>query len=98
MRLSELLQSRFLRQHSIPLLELAEFLFHYLVTKRNLPAAQVAATLLRDYQSANRTDLPIFLRPHLHASTVAAKTSAFSTVPKRQRRHLLAKKGTANSP
>jgi len=91
MRLSELLQARFQRQHSIPLLELAEFLFNYLVNDRSIPSSQAAATLLRDYQSAGRTDVPVFLRPHLAENSPAAKSAQFSSVPKRQRRHLLAR-------
>ncbi len=88
LRLSDWLHERLQRQHSIPLVELAEALFNFLVTEKNLTASSVAASILSDYQAAGRNDTPVFLRPHLPEVAISRRDRSRSTAPKRQQRHL----------
>ena len=88
LRLSDWLHVKLQRQHSIPLVELAEALFDFLVAEKHLPAQSVAATILADYQAGGRTDTPIFLRPHLPEVAPSRRDRSRSTAPKRQQRHL----------
>ncbi|MDB6017978.1 MAG: Radical domain protein [Pedosphaera sp.] len=90
MRLCDWLYERLGRQHSIALAQLGESLFQYLTEIRKLSAPTVAAALWSDYQRGGRSDIPIYLRPHLPQVTPQRRDRARprSTTPKRQDRHL----------
>jgi hypothetical protein len=93
MELSNRLFQRFGQAHGIALHDLAEFLFNYLTTLRELDPQPVAAAMWRDYQRGGRVDCPPFLREYvpeperrvLRARSFAT-TAAAAALP-RQARH-----------
>ena len=88
LRLSDWLYQKLQRHYGIPLVELAEKLFEFLTREKKMPAPTVAATILSDYQGGGRSDVPLFLRPHLTNSTPSRRDRSRATTPKRQQRHL----------
>ena len=88
LHLSDWLHEKLQRQHSIPLVELAEALFVFLTTEKHQPAESIATTILADYQAGGRIDTPIFLRPHLPEVAPSRRDRSRSSAPKRQQRHL----------
>lgn len=87
---SEWLHRRNGRTHGIALTRLSELLFDYLIQERTLPSEQVSGALLRDYQRTGRTDIPVFLRPHVSVTPNQPRASSEVNAPKRQTRHLAA--------
>ena len=75
------------RTHGLPLDTLAEALFDYLTTKLKRPAAEVAATIWRDYSRGAQRDMPKFLRPHLDYEIHRAAFRKPALGLKRQARH-----------
>ena len=88
LRLSDWLREKLQRQHAIPLIELGEILFNFLIGEKKLPAQSVAAAILSDYQAGGRNDTPLFLRPHLPESVPSRRDRSRAAAPKRQQRHL----------
>ena len=70
----------------IALTRLCALLFTFLVDERGCDPAEVAATVLGDYQSTGRSDVPKVLAPH--APSKSSRGRARSWVPKRQARHV----------
>ncbi|HEV2294675.1 MAG TPA: DUF4080 domain-containing protein [Tepidisphaeraceae bacterium] len=80
------------RQHGIALQELMQLLFTYLTDTLGHPSERIAPALWRDYQRGGRSDMPAFLRPHVTApadTRSVRKSPVATTVPPRQRRHLM---------
>ncbi|MEW6158280.1 MAG: radical SAM protein [Verrucomicrobiota bacterium] len=86
LRWSEWLFGRTGRTHGIALVQLAAYLFEYLTTEKKLDPKLVASSLSRDYARGGRSDVPIFLRPHVCGDRTAK--AARKDFPKRQARHL----------
>lgn len=77
------------RTDGIALPRLTELLFEFLTQLRRLPAEQVAAQLLRDYQAPGRRDTPSFLQPYLPGGgTGISHADATRSPMRRQARHL----------
>jgi radical SAM superfamily enzyme YgiQ (UPF0313 family) len=85
-------QARFKRSWGIPLGELAEAVFQYLVDFRGGEPQATAETIWRDYQRGGRVDRPAFLRPFVAAPPRSAAQLP-SASPPRQRRHERASSG-----
>ncbi len=78
------------KSHGIALGRLIELVFKYLTEIKHLPAAEIAATVWRDYQRGGRSDKPHCLRPYLDnqlADSLNGDTRG-ARAPKRQSRHL----------
>jgi len=88
LRLADWLYAKLGRQHAIPLVELAELLFQFLTSEKQLPVEAVASAILADYQTGGRRDVPVFLRQPLPDATVARGEPFPGVMPRRQRRHL----------
>jgi radical SAM superfamily enzyme YgiQ (UPF0313 family) len=88
LQLSDWLYQKLQRHYGIPLVELAERLFEFLIGEKKLPAQKVAATILSDYQAGGRSDVPLFLRLHLTDSTPSRRDRSRAAAPRRQQRHL----------
>ncbi len=82
--LSDWLWSHLRRTHEIALLSLAEALHTFLIEQVKVPAATVAAALIRDWQRIGRKGVPAFLE------TPETLQVAKRLQPKRQARHLSA--------
>lgn len=78
--------ARFGRTWGIPLAELAEAVFLFLVEHRGHASQAAAETIWRDYQRGGRYDRPAFLRPFVLPPS-RPRGAANSTSPPRQRRH-----------
>lgn len=74
--------------HGIPLLRLAEYLFHFLISERNVPEQIVAESVFNDYQRNGRRDCPHFLRQFAFTTKPVVKAATVSA-PKRQARHVI---------
>jgi len=82
------LYARTSRTWGIPLTELAESVFRYLVDVSGQDPKQTADTIWRDYQRGGRPDRPAFLSPYVEAPsrrTILAQPSR----ARRQARHQL---------
>ncbi|HEV3298677.1 MAG TPA: DUF4080 domain-containing protein [Planctomycetaceae bacterium] len=82
------LYARTARTWGIPLTELAESVFRYLVDTSGQDPKQTADTIWRDYQRGGRPDRPAFLSPYVEAPsrrTILAQPSR----ARRQARHQL---------
>jgi hypothetical protein len=88
LRWTDWLFERVGRTDSIALVRLMELIFQYLTIERELPAAEVANSLWRDYQRGGRKDKPVFLKDYLPkpAQNVSGK-SASKLLPSRQALH-----------
>jgi hypothetical protein len=85
-------QARFKRSWGIPLVELAEAVFQFLVDVRGGQPQGTAETIWRDYQRGGRSDRPAFLRSFVTAPP--RSPGHFPSVsPPRQRRHERAARG-----
>ena len=82
--LSDWLWSHLRRTHEIALQNLAEALHTFLTERVEIPAAAVAAALIRDWQRIGRKGVPAFLE------TPETLQVAKRLQPKRQARHLSA--------
>lgn len=87
-RLSNWLFEREGQSHGISLSRLVELLFEYLCHKKQLPPAEVATVLWRDYQRGSRSDKPACLRPYLSDGPQTTRSAATKKTPKRQGRRL----------
>ena len=88
LRWSEWLHSRLGRTHGIALVELANQLFTFLTEELGLAPERVAAALWQDYQRGGRSDVPVFLRPHLpNGQERVIPRGKPETALKRQARH-----------
>ena len=87
-RLANWLFTREGQSHGIALTRLVELLFEYLTKQRRLAAADVAATMWRDYQRGGRSDKPACLRPYLTVSAETPRSPVAALAPRRQRRRL----------
>ncbi|MFH0879738.1 MAG: radical SAM protein [Lentisphaerota bacterium] len=88
MKWSDWLFSRVHRVHGIPLTQLAEYLFHFITTECQIPAATVGPVMLRDYQRGQRRDIPSFLRPFASQKASGFPCPKYSVSGlKRQARH-----------
>ncbi|MCX6896895.1 MAG: DUF4080 domain-containing protein [Verrucomicrobia bacterium] len=88
LKFSDWLFARLGSVDGIALTRLAELLFEFLTGELKLPARPTAETLGRDYQRGGRHDTPAFLREHLPAAAIAARSSGNRpSLPKRQARH-----------
>jgi radical SAM superfamily enzyme YgiQ (UPF0313 family) len=78
------------RNHGIALGALAEFLFTYLTTEKQLDPTETANVIYRDYQRGGRSDKPALLRPYLVAEEAPPRSvsTPAADIPKRQARHL----------
>jgi radical SAM superfamily enzyme YgiQ (UPF0313 family) len=76
------------RTWGIPLAQLAESVFHYVVDSRGQDAQQTAETIWRDYQRGGRPDRPAFLAPYVPPPTRRLHLSQSSRA-RRQARHQL---------
>jgi hypothetical protein len=85
-------QARFKRSWGIPLVELAEAVFQFLVDVRGGEPQATAETIWRDYQRGGRSDRPAFLRSFVAAPPRSAAHFP-SASPPRQRRHERAARG-----
>lgn len=85
---SDWIYARFLRIHSLPLVDLMEALFVFLTGQRGCSHRDAAQALLRDYTRAGRHDMPEFLRQHIGEQRGASFAARRSGGPKRQTRHL----------
>jgi radical SAM superfamily enzyme YgiQ (UPF0313 family) len=85
-------QARFKRSWGIPLVELAEAVFQFLVDVRGGEPQATAESIWRDYQRGGRSDRPAFLRPFVAALPRSAAQFP-SASPPRQRRHERASRG-----
>ena len=65
MEFSDWMGDRFPREHGIPLAQLLEALFDFLVSVRLIPPETAADALVRGYRHAGARDLPPALAPHL---------------------------------
>lgn len=86
---SEWLYSRTGRNHGVALVRLVEYLFEYLVSRREQLPERIAPILLRDYQRTGRSDVPVRLRPHVSAEPAREIDSPLPGrgKAKRQERH-----------
>jgi radical SAM superfamily enzyme YgiQ (UPF0313 family) len=83
---AEWFHARVGRTWGVPLAELAESVFHYLVDVQGCAQQPAAETIWRDYQRGGRTDRPAFLR----AFVTAPKRTGVRRLPaahQRQARH-----------
>jgi radical SAM superfamily enzyme YgiQ (UPF0313 family) len=78
---------RLKRSWGIPLAELAEAVFQFLVDTCERESQETAETIWRDYQRGGRSDRPAFLRPFV-LPPPRPRAAANSASPARQRRHL----------
>ncbi|PTX92339.1 B12-binding domain-containing radical SAM protein [Opitutus sp. ER46] len=87
--LSDWLFAREGRHHAIALVTLMQDVFAYLTEVRGLAPTLVADALWRDFQRANRGEMPPFLRPHLPGEhpVPAHLRRAGGHLPARQQRH-----------
>jgi radical SAM superfamily enzyme YgiQ (UPF0313 family) len=85
-------QARFERSWGIPLGDLAEAAFQFLVEVRGREPQATAEAIWRDYQRGGRSDRPAFLRPFVAAPPRAPGLAALHSPP-RQRRHERATRG-----
>jgi radical SAM superfamily enzyme YgiQ (UPF0313 family) len=88
LQFSDWLYARLNRTDTIALVRLAEMLFDFLCTERQVAAGLAAESVWRDWQRGGRRDPPEFLRAHLPEEAVARSRVARSSLPKRQARHL----------
>jgi len=88
LQFSDWLYARLNRTDTIALVRLAELLFDFLCTERQVAAQLAAESLWRDWQRGGRRDPPEFLRPHLPEAAVLRVRTTKSGLPKRQARHL----------
>jgi radical SAM superfamily enzyme YgiQ (UPF0313 family) len=82
------LYARLSRTWGIPLAELAEGVFRYLVDSKGQDAQATAETIWRDYQRGGRPDRPKFLSPYVAAPSRRTILTPRSRA-KRQARHQL---------
>jgi radical SAM superfamily enzyme YgiQ (UPF0313 family) len=85
---SDWLYARLGRTWAIPLVELAESVFVYLVDVLGHDAQATAETIWRDYQRGNRPDRPAFLSPYVEPPSRRALLGQPSRA-RRQARHQL---------
>jgi radical SAM superfamily enzyme YgiQ (UPF0313 family) len=78
--------ARFQRSWGIPLTDLAQAVFDFLVEVRGRERQSTAETIWRDYQRGGRSDRPAFLRPFVLAPPRARTLADAGALP-RQRRH-----------
>jgi len=78
--------ARFQRSWGIPLTDLAQAVFEFLVEVRGRERQSTAEAIWRDYQRGRRADRPAFLRPFVLAPPRARAFSDAGALP-RQRRH-----------
>jgi radical SAM superfamily enzyme YgiQ (UPF0313 family) len=83
LRFSDWLGATLGQRHGIALATLAESLFQFLITERNLDPDRVTATLAQDWQRGGRGDRLPFLEPNARRGA-----SGGVSLPKRQSRHL----------
>jgi radical SAM superfamily enzyme YgiQ (UPF0313 family) len=90
MQFSVWLHAKLGRTDSVALVRLTQLVFEYLTQAKQLQTASVAATLLRDYQRGGRRDVPEFLRGFVGSQPLPSPglPGQFSTIPRRQARHL----------
>ncbi len=88
MALSGWLYQKAGRTHSIALPRLMELVFAFLTEFNAVPAVAAAATMWRDYQRAGRSDVPLFLRPHLPDERREVKPPSSQFPGRRQARHM----------
>ena len=74
------------RGHGIPLTRLTEHVFHFLTFECQVEEPLAAESLLSDYHSGGRRDIPRVLRKHFDAAQ--SKPVQTSSAPIRQSRHL----------
>ncbi|MDB4614269.1 B12-binding domain-containing radical SAM protein [bacterium] len=85
---SDWLVEREQRLQGISLVRLANYVFDFLTTRRELPEQDVAERIWQDYTRGGRRDRPPFLRPFdLSAPIQQADSTTESQIPKRQLRH-----------
>jgi radical SAM superfamily enzyme YgiQ (UPF0313 family) len=89
---TEWCQARLGRSWGIPLGELAEAVFWFLVETHGRERQAAAEMIWRDYQRGGRSDRPAFLRPFV-LSPPRPRAAANSASPARQRRHLRSAQG-----
>jgi radical SAM superfamily enzyme YgiQ (UPF0313 family) len=88
LRWSEWLHARLGRSHGIALVDLAEQLFSFLTGEMGLLTQGVAGALWQDYQRGGRSDVPVFLRPHVPGALTTKTTNPRARRSlKRQARH-----------
>lgn len=85
--LSDWLYEQTGKTHAIALPVLVDLLFRYLAEMRKFDAAAVAQVLAGDYRRGGRHDLPASLKPFV-ADDPSLRRERFTTVPRRQARHL----------
>jgi len=78
--------ARFQRSWGIPLIDLAQAVFEFLVEVRARERQSTAEAIWRDYQRGGRADRPAFLRPFVLAPPRARAFADAGALP-RQRRH-----------
>lgn len=85
---SNWLYERSNRRHGIALTQLAGFVFDYLLVRPGVNPVAVAERLLRDYQRAGRSDVPLFLREYIVERVNEPVPTVKKNAPKRQSLHL----------
>ncbi len=89
---AEWCHARLRRSWGVPLVELAEAVFRFLVETRGREPQATAETIWRDYQRGGRSDRPAFLRQFV-LPPPRPRVAAHSASPPRQRRHLRSAQG-----
>jgi radical SAM superfamily enzyme YgiQ (UPF0313 family) len=82
---TEWCHARFQRSWGIPLTDLAEAVFTFLVESLGLDVQTVAETVWRDYRRGGRYDRPAFLKPYVLAPTRPRTMTAAASLPRQQR-------------
>lgn len=91
---SQYLASKYPQSHSIALLNLFKSSLHYLTEQQGVAMAEAIEVLGKDYSQNGRRELPHFLRGFTGPSLAElGKAQRSSSVPQRQRNHLLSNQG-----
>jgi hypothetical protein len=85
--LSDWLHEQLGQTHAIALQRLAERVFEYLATNRQLDRHRVARVVWSDYSRGARRDVPAFLRDLVIAPDRQTRLAASGSIPSRQARH-----------